>query len=271
LKAYCLLREKPCYRREAFVAGLKAAGMEPVLAKPSRFSRGEVLLIWNRYGEWHAAALQAERDGATVLVAENGYLGAGGTSPKFDVLKGPQPGHYYALAKGGHNGQGVWPTGGPGRWARLGIDLKPWRSGGDYVLVLANRSFGIPGRLMPETWPAEIGARLKDMQRLPVRQRGHPGNDAPSVPLAQDLAAAAAAVVWHSSAGLHALVAGVPVYCDAPHWIGKSAALPVEALGAKAKPVSMPERLPMFERLAWAQWTLDEIASGEPFRLLLEA
>jgi len=33
---------------------------------------------------------------------------------------------------------------------------------------------------------------------------------------------------------------------------------------------AMPDRLPVFYRLASAQWTLDEIASGDPF-LPLEA
>jgi hypothetical protein len=30
-------------------------------------------------------------------------------------------------------------------------------------------------------------------------------------------------------------------------------------------------RLAMFRRLAWAQWTLDEIKTGEPIRRLVES
>jgi hypothetical protein len=32
---------------------------------------------------------------------------------------------------------------------------------------------------------------------------------------------------------------------------------------------SLPDRLPHFERMAHAQWTLSEIQTGEPFRRLL--
>ena len=30
------------------------------------------------------------------------------------------------------------------------------------------------------------------------------------------------------------------------------------------------DRLPAFHRLAWAQWTVDEISTGAPFRHLLD-
>jgi hypothetical protein len=73
-------------------------------------------------------------------------------------------------------------------------------------------------------------------------------------------------VVWSSSAGVHALLEGIPTFCEAPFWIAKEAA----AGGSIDAPV-MPERAPVFERLAWAQWTLQEIENGEPFRRLLPA
>jgi hypothetical protein len=72
--------------------------------------------------------------------------------------------------------------------------------------------------------------------------------------------------VWASSAGVHALVRGIPVMADAPWWICKGAAATLDEIQASG----LPERQPVFERLAWAQWTVDEIAGGEPFRRLLQ-
>jgi hypothetical protein len=227
-----------------------------------------LLVIWNRYSANHETALRVERAGGRVLVAENGFVASGGGTPKFDVYSaaGGQGGHYYSLAEGWHNGAGRWPAGGPERWLRLGVEVRPWRGGGEYHLVCPNRSFGVPGRMMHPDWPRRKAEQIGRESRFPVRLRPHPGNSAPKVALEADLAGARAVHVWQSTSGVHALVAGVPVFCDSPTWIMKGAA----SSGSVDEP-TLPDRAPHFERLAWAQWTVDEIASGEPFRHLLPA
>lgn len=267
MRAYCLIREKPWYRRDAFVAGLKAAGHEVVCEHPRRIDRDTLLVIWNRYNEGHLLAQKVEALGGRVLVAENGYLAVGGGTPKFEVYSpaGGQQDHRYALAEGWHNGGGRWPAGGPARWLQLGIELAPWRTDGDHILVCPNRSFGAPGRIMHPDWPERLAAKLRKATRRPVRIRPHPGNNAPKRSLEDDLKGAWAVYVWNSSAGVHAAVRGIPVFSDAPNWILKGAASdgPVDA-------PTLPDRLPNFERLAWAQWSVAEIASGEPFKALLQ-
>jgi hypothetical protein len=273
VKAHSLIRAEPWYRREAFAAGLKAAGLEVEHRPPVKPDRNTVLVIWNRYGSMHELALQTERAGGTVWVAENGYLGAGGSSPKFDVHPGgPQPHHYYALAEGWHNGRGRWPVVAedaalaPTRFQRLGVELKPWRTEGDYVLVCPNRSFGIGEQVMHPDWAERTAARLRKQTKLEVRVRAHPGNNAPKRTLAEDLSRAAICVVWSSGAAVHALAEGIPTYIEAPFQILKGAA----AAGPLHNP-GCPERAPHFERMAWAQWSVAEIQSGEPFRHLLRA
>jgi hypothetical protein len=265
VRAYLLIREAPWYRRQAFEAGLRRAGYEVVVQRTGPGRPGDVLVIWNRYLGNHDLALGFERAGGRVLVAENGYIGAGGTPPKFDVHpRGPQPGHYYALAEGFHNGWGRWPEGGGERFRALGLELKPWRRDGEHVLVCPNRSFGIPGRFMPPDWAQRCAERLRKQTARPVRIRAHPGNDAPGRPLEADLANAWAVVIWSSSCGAHALAEGIPVFVEAERWIMKGA-----AAGGPIDRPEMPERLPHFERMAWAQWTCGEIESGEPFVRLL--
>ena len=264
-RAYNLLRPLPWYRHDAFSRGLKAVGYDVVEDRFEPAGSNDVLLIWNRYGGRHDQAQLFERQGGTVLVAENGFIGAGGSEPKFDVHpSGPQPHHYYALAKRYHHGRGEWPTCGPERFAALGIELKPWRTQGEHVLICPNRSFGVPPQVMPQNWAEEAALRCSKQTRRPVRIRRHPGNDAPKRRIQDDLAGAWAVVVWSSNVALHALAAGIPCYIEAPFHVVKGAS----ASGTVDEPI-ITERLPHFQRMAGAQWTLKEIECGEPFRLLL--
>jgi hypothetical protein len=124
---------------------------------------------------------------------------------------------------------------------------------------------------MPKDWVARTVAELRKHTDREIRIRPHPGNwkklpQHPAVSLAEDLKGAWACVIWASAAGLHALAKGIPVIRTAPHWIGAGAA------GndlAQIESPPMPDRLPVFERMAAAQWSLSEIESGEPFRRLL--
>lgn len=263
-----MIREQPWYRRSVFTEGLKRAGHEVRIGTPDRLDPSTLLVIWNRYGENHSLALRVEAAGGRVLVAENGYIGKGGSAPKFDVHPhGPKPGDYYALSEGYHNGGGRWFIGGDERWEQLGIEVKPRRRGGDYILICSNRSFGVPGRMMHPDWPERTQEKLSKVCKVPVKLRRHPGNNAPSRPLSADLAGAAAVYVWTSSAGVHALCQGIPVFAEAPYWIMRSAC----ASGLIEDPDSwqVPDPLPALRRLAWAQWTCEEIQSGEPFVRLL--
>ncbi len=63
---------------------------------------------------------------------------------------------------------------------------------------------------------------------------------------------------------IKALLMGIPVFYEFDQWIGKQAGLHVSKLGGEPKR-SDDDRLAMFRRLAWAQWTLDEISKGIPF------
>lgn len=267
LKAYCLVRDAPWYRRQAFVEGLKLTGYEVSSNSPARGAKGDVLVLWNRYGGWHDIASQFEREGGTVVVAENGYLGRGGTPPKFDVHpEGPKPEHYYSISLGWHNGRGRWHVGGPERFATLEVVLKPWRSDGEHILVCPNRSFGVGEQVMQPDWAQRAADRVRRQTKRPVRIRAHPGNNQPKRSLAEDLKGAWAVVVWSSSVALHSLVEGIPVFIEAPFQIVKGAG----ARGSVDSPET-PERLPHFERMAWAQWTIEEISTGLPFAHCLRA
>lgn len=255
--AYCLVRNLPPYRHEAFIQGLKRTGFaiskDRLANKPP--NPHDILIIWNRYGHWDAEARRFERAGARVIVAENGYLPMRGTKKTF------------ALALKHHNGAGEWSQGDTGRRALLDVELSPWREGGTELVVLPQRGIGPPGVAMPRTWPVDICRRLASETRRRVRVRPHPGGNTPPVPLEEDLAGAWAAVTWGSGAALKALVAGVPVFHEFPSWIGRWWA----QYGIKdlEKPYRPDDRDQLLERVAQAQCTVEELESGEAIKRLL--
>lgn len=258
--AYCTIRTEPQYRRDAFCKGLRAAGydVQPQHAigegKP-----GQVLVIWNRYGGLHETATRFERNGGTVLVAENGFM----ANDRFNRTR-------YAIARSGHNGQGVWHVGGVERFDALGLEIKPWRTTGTHILVTPSRSFGKPGHLMPGDWAVKTCAQLARLTARPVRVREHPGENRPKRTLADDLRDCWAMVTWYSSTGIDALLAGVPVFYAAPNWVAQRSGVPFKQVQDPVLLEHPPllDRWPGLTDVAWAQWHVDEIATGRPFNLL---
>lgn len=224
---------------EAFVSGLAACGCRLDDGTP------DASVVWAKGGS------------GDVLVAENGYLAG-------------QGGPYVALALGGHNGAGQWPDGDKARFEGLGVSVRRWRENGQHILVCPSR--GIGANPMPKDWTAKTVARLKALTNREIRVRAHPGNwknlaEHPDASLRADLEGAWCCVTWASTAGIRALTMGIPVISCAPHWICADAA--GHDLDEIENP-PMPERMPVFYRLATAQWSLDEIASGKPIQRLLE-
>lgn len=253
MRAYVAVREAPLYRRDAFCDGLRACGytLGPEIARPQP---RDLALVWCRYGETDRVARRYEAAGATVIVAENGYLGRdwGGRS-------------WYALALNQHNGVGRWTIGGPERAALFDADLRPWRAQGGYALVLAQRGIGSPLVAQPPGWHQKAAQALGRMgYRVVIR--GHPGRHQENASLYQQLAGAAFAVTWGSGAAVKALLHGVPIYHGLPRWIGAPAARPFgKALGDPFR----GDRGEFLTRLAWAMWSVEEIGSGYAFRHLL--
>jgi|SRR5580765_487295 len=244
-----MIRPQLVYRKDVFCSGLRCAGYEVHNLNPFDPTPDDVLLIWNRYGQFDEQAKWFEKKGATVLVAENGYLREG------------LDGRWFALAKGHHAGAGAWRAGGPERWDALGIKLAPWSQKGKEVLILAQRGIGEPGVASPKNWAQTI------QQKYGGRIRPHPGDAPPKVSLRDDLRDVACVITWHSAAALYALMYGVPVFHAFPQWIGARAALRLDQYPRALRDDAA--RLEMFRELIWAQWSLEEIANGTAFRHLL--
>jgi hypothetical protein len=251
--ASLVMDDSPKYRWDAFAQGFRTLGYIISPQPSSGPNPTDVLVIWNRHRH-HNEALKYEAVGAKVIVAENGYIGA-------DSLGRP----LYALALNYHNGPGRWPSGHEDRWAICGIKCQPWRTGGKHILVLPQRGIGPAGVAMPRNWPDRIVTRLRSVTSRNIVVRPHPGMDRPS--LRPDLNSCWAAVTWGSGAAIKAIVAGIPVFYELEGWIGAAAAK------CGIDDIENPflgDREPMLNRLANAQWSVEEIATGGPLKRLLD-
>lgn len=236
MRAWLNLRHNVSPRREAFSAGLRSLGYSVTDGTTLTPEPGDVLVTWNRINIGNAAARAFESRGLPVLVTENASWG--------NDFAGQS---WLTLARARHNTAGCFPVGGPERWDGLGMELEPWRTCGE-VVILPQRGIGAYG--MPHGWGERARARYGG------RIRQHPGMRA-CVPLEQDLARAGHVVTWGSGAAIKALLLGIPVVSEMPGWIGE-------------QDNTDGGRLAMFRRLAWAQWRLDEISSGVALRWVLQ-
>lgn len=203
--------------------------------------------------------LALRQSGHDVLVMERAYLG-----DRF---------HYTALGWNGLNGRADFrnenvPS---DRWERLFRPLmQPWKDGGEYVLLmgqvrgdmsLAGQDLGI--------WYAETAAKCAKAYGLPVMFRPHPvsvkRNDAKcprgasliNGTLEDALAGAAVVVTYNSNSATDAVMAGVPtVTCD-------PGAMAWAVTGHSIGEIAKPDREDWGRRLAYCQWSPEEIQSGE--------
>jgi hypothetical protein len=259
-RAWCLLRPTPYYRRDAFVQGLKRAGYRHEERDCSAAADGDVVVMWNLQGIHEQLAKQVSRQGAIVMVAENGYLGSDEDGKQ-----------HYALAVGGHNGSGRSPPGCMTRLERLKIELSDWKTKGHGMLICGQRGIGSRQMASPLRWEQSAMQFVTSTWRKPGHIRPHPGNIQqkhlahPS--LVQQLRTCEAVVVWSSRCGIEALVRGVPVYYAAPSWICAEGALPFPQVSCEPLRDDIA-RVHALAKAASAQWTVKELETGEPFMRL---
>ena len=232
-RAWLNLRYTLPERIRFFKTGLERHGYRIEMGLPVNAGNRDIFVTWNRIGRADAAAQAFQNSGRTVLVAENAAWG--------NEFCGRQ---WYSLARNYHNTAGCFPVGDSTRWDSLGVELPAFRTTGETV-ILPQRGIGSPPVAMPLRWPDQALAKHGG------RIRRHPGRR-PGISLEEDLQRAGRVITWGSGAAIKALLMGIPVTSEMPHWIGE-------------RDNTESCRLEMFRHLAWAQWRWREIESGEAF------
>lgn len=205
---------------------------------------------------------KAKEAGTPVLVLERGHL-----QPRMQET---------SMGWNGLAGLGVRPECqdlGERFKSKFGHYLKPWRRDGDYVLVMGqtNGDASLHG-LNFRNWAQAVcdayrgeGHRvvfrphpLADQYAHPTGVEVHQGLD-----LEQSFSGAKLCVTYTSTSAVEAVLAGIPtISCH-----DGSIARPVTAHGALADPIR-PGRMMWAMRLAWCQFTIDEIRNGTAWQTM---
>jgi hypothetical protein len=258
-KAYVHLPAHVEQRRAAFIDGLARLGFAVIQGQPERpIPPGDVAVTWNLTPRSRQSLEMARAGGGALIVTENGYCG--------EDRNGLKP---YAIALDGHAGAGRWYAPDDSRLIPLDLPFEPFTvKQQGYVLLADQRGLGSPKMRSPHDFANTTSHLIRAATGLPVNVRHHPGRHVPVQSLDRDLEGARALVVWSSNCATAALIKGVPTFYRAPAIVTAGAAKPFHP--SLVGEFTDSDRHAAFSRLTWAQWFLDEIATGEPFRHLLD-
>lgn len=245
LNAYCT-----GHIHSRMVCGSFAAGCGAPIVPPAPLLPGDVFMYGCLRG-LRPTLSEAQRQGRRWIYADNGYF---------------RPGHhhgFYRVTENAfqHDGSGDASV---ARWEALGLSIAPWRAAGRHVLVCPPSEVfaGLMG-FDARRWLDETVQALNRSTDREVRVRTKA--NAPTKPLAADMAGAWALVTHSSNAAVEALLAGIPVFCTAPCAAQR---MGLSDLSLIENPACPDGREPWAWNLAAAQWTLEEMASGLCWRML---
>lgn len=152
------------------------------------------------------------------------------------------------------------------RLKRLGVEVQPWRTGGDTITIAGSTGkSSVEHGLAYRAWEIDVVRQLQGCgKRIAYRPKPTDRDKAPIAgaeydvgPIDCALRRSCAVVTHHSNAAVEALVAGVPVHCET----GVAAAFSVP-LAEVANPPLLEGREQFLADTAWLNWSLDEMRSG---------
>jgi hypothetical protein len=189
---------------------------------------------------------------------------------------------------------GVFPTTGfyfdkdidPSRWIKisrnLNLNLKPWRTSGNHILLCLQRNGGWSMQgLDVIQWMNLIITNIRKHSNRPIVVRAHPGDKkiksilkinhknvllSTKENLVDDLRGAWATVVYNSSPSVASIIEGVPAFLtDTIPQHSQSFDVANTDISNIENPV-MPDRQVWVEKLAMCHWNFDELKSGEAWQ-----
>lgn len=181
------------------------------------------------------------------------------------------------------------------RWemikAELGLELKPWRSSGDHILVCLNNlnGFMLQGNNNEnENLFIKIISSIREHSNRPIKIRPHPArrssfkviknkfsneggmsfSDTTNVSLEMDLEGAWAAVFYNSGTSTAAILNGIPIFVSKENQPYTSPVANFD-LSMIENPQT-PEREQWLYNLCYRIWHVKEMASGSPYSSLIK-
>lgn len=240
----------------------------------------DIYIGWNRHLRQDYICKRLEKVGGQVIIFENPYI----------KIKDNQK--WFSIGLNWHNNiEKSLPCIDTGeRWKNFNVEIKPWRKSGKYYLVATQakiwnkRGLGHKNFWQPENWDSNTVVKLKQTTHKPIIFRQHPNgkergrnnkhpryikiSDGSIVPLEKDLEQAFASVVYSSNLATDSLLQGVPVFYNGKNLYLKDACK--YGFEDFNNPVYPNNRENLFQRMAWNQFSLEEIQNGFMLDILLQ-
>lgn len=273
-KEYGALNSKPVFA--AFEHSLREAGYITVESD----MHSDVAVIWSVLFHGRMAGNKPiwdyyRKTGRNVIVLEVGGIKRG-TTWKVG-LNGINRDAYF----GPSNRDGV-------RSCNLGLELKPWRTNGEYILMCGQHDKSLQWQGMPRMsqWFLQIYNEIRKHTDRPIIFRPHPRcrlehierglkyvyrQDPRHIDGTYDDFDMGFDNVWatisHSSnPGIHSVIQGIPSFVS-HHSLAYDVANDIDFLHDIEKPC-MSERQQWLNDYAWTEYTVEEIANGLPLKHL---
>lgn len=176
---------------------------------------------------------------------------------------------YFMVGLNGLNGRANFKNGScpSDRWRALDIELKPYRDDGEHILVCGQIPWDASVQDFDHPqWCLDVMEDLRARTKRPIRFRPHPLIAThPLPPLERDLQDAFAVVTFSSNTAVDAIISGIPAFAmdkGSMAWMVAN-----RDFIYLDKPLLAP-REPWAFNLAYAQWNLEEMREGKPWRHL---
>lgn len=245
---------------QAAFDGLKALGIESRITHSSQYITTKHVACWG----WRTGKLLRDR-GHEVLVFERGYVG--------DRFK------YSSIMWNGLNGFGEapdYPDDGGERFRKHGGTIKPWKRDGQYAVIMGQvpGDMSLRGRDLMSFYK-EKAREISEHYNIPVVFRPHPDLERRGIKqhipgtlrsagtLESDLHDAKFTVCFNSNSAVDSILSGVPCVVE------DEGSMAWDVGSHSIYALRYPDREAWAHQLAWKQWEIDEIRTGEALRGIL--
>jgi hypothetical protein len=277
-----------------FVEGVNAVGDEGIIETGMNYQPSDVAVIlgWVHEHGKTAAHLQFRQH---IL---NGQLAAGGRtiiadSNLFLYKNKENPGYWLRYSYDGifaNTGEYCNVDPDPDRWATIqaqcGVQIKPWRTAGNHILLCLQRDGGwsMAGWDVVD-WAIKTIVEIRKYSDRPIRIRSHPGDkravkycdrllklcqgrrltkievSRADASLTQDFVNCWAVVNHNSSPGVAAAIEGIPIFLTDPE---RSQARDVATLSLnRMENPFMPDRVAWIQQISQFHWSHQELQLGK--------
>lgn len=235
---------------EAFAEGLKQHGVKHKFAKAMPGDPFVVCWAWRNGRKYFA-------NGSQTLILERGYIG--------DRNK------WFSAGWNGLNGRADFYNHDvtASRWEKLFASMvRPWKPGGEHILLCGQvpGDMSLQGKDINAMYP-KIAQALERYYKIPVVFRPHPlakggyqsldGHQTSTGPMQEALDGAALVWAYNSNSGVDAVMGGTPTAAlDKGSMVWE---ICTHGLGDFRR----PDRSEWGRKIAYCQWTVEEMASGE--------